>query len=174
MKNGTERPTGYVFRTLQEAERNYSTLEKEALAIIFGIKKFHQFLYYHLFTIKTDHKSLEGLLSEKKGIPSLAAPRTQRWALTLSAYEYKISYKAGKANGNADGLRRLPLPVMPDSVPLPGETILLMEHLEGTPVHSGHINECTKRDPVLSQVLRYTLVGWPKTANAEELAPYYT
>ena len=174
MKNGTERPIGYVSRTLQEAERNYSTLEKEALAIIFGIKKFHQFLYGHLFTIKTDHKPLEGLLSEKKGIPSQAAPRVQRWALTLSAYEYKISYKAGKSNCNADGLSRLPLPVMPDSVPLPGETILLMEHLKGTPVHSGHIKEWTKRDPVLSQVLRYTLEGWPKIANSEELTPYYT
>ncbi|KAK2549295.1 hypothetical protein P5673_030286 [Acropora cervicornis] len=58
---------------------------------------------------------------------------------------------AGQTNGNADGLSRLPLPVMPDSVPLPGETILLMEHLEGTPVHSGHIKAWTKRDPVLSQ-----------------------
>ena len=63
---------------------------------------------------------------------------------------------------------------MPDSVPLPGEMILLMEHLEGTPVHKGHIIEWTKRDPVLSQVLRYTLEGWPKTANSEELTPYYT
>ena len=79
------------------------------------------------------------------------------WALPLSAYEYKISYRAGKANGNADGLSRLPLPG-----PLPGETILLTEHLEGTPVHSEHIKEWTKRDPVLSHVLRYTLEGWPK------------
>ncbi|XP_044171937.1 uncharacterized protein K02A2.6-like [Acropora millepora] len=63
---------------------------------------------------------------------------------------------------------------MPDSVPLPGETILLMEHLEGTPVHSGHIKAWTKRDPVLSQVIRYTLEGWPKAVNSEELTPYYT
>ena len=174
MKNGTERPIGYVSRSLQEAERKYSTLEKEALAIIFGVKKFHQFLYGHRFIIKTDHKPLEGLLNEKKGIPSQAAPRIQRWALTLSSYEYEISYKAGQTNGNADGLSRLPLPVMPDSVPLPGETILLMEHLEGTPVHSGHIKAWTKRDPVLSQVLRYTLEGWPKAVNSEELTPYYT
>ena len=174
MKNGTERPVGYVSRSLQEAERKYSTLEKEALAIIFGVKKFHQFLYGHRFIIKTDHKPLEGLLNEKKGIPSQAAPRIQRWALTLSSYEYEISYKAGQTNGNADGLSRLPLPVMPDSVPLPGETILLMEHLEGTPVHSGHIKAWTKRDPVLSQVLRYTLEGWPKAVNSEELTPYYT
>ena len=141
MEGGTERPIGYMSRSLNGDERNYSTLEKEALAIIFGVKKFHQFLYGHSFTIKTDHKPLEGLLNEKKGIPALAAPRIQRWALTLSAYEYKISYKAGQTNGNADGLSRLPLPEMPESVPVPGETISLMEHLEGTPVHSGHIKE---------------------------------
>ena len=107
-KNGTERPIGYVSRSLQEAERKYSTLEKEALAIIFSVKKFHQFLYGHRFIIKTDHKPLEGLLNEKKGIPSQAAPRIQRWALTLASYEYEISYKAGQTNGNADGLSRLP------------------------------------------------------------------
>ena len=76
-------------------------------------------------------------MNEKEGIPALAAPRIQRWALTLSAYEYKISYEAGQTNGNADGVSRLPLPEMPESVPVLGETILLMEHLEGTPVHSG-------------------------------------
>ena len=174
MEGGTERPIGYMSRSLNGAERNYSTLEKEALAIIFGVKKFHQFLYGHSFTIKTDHKPLEGLLNEKKGIPALAAPRIQRWALTLSAYEYKISYKAGQTNGNADGLSRLPLPEMPESVPVPGETILLMEHLEGTPVHSGHIKEWTKRDPILSRVLRFILEGWPTKNNSEELNPYFT
>jgi len=92
----------------------------------------------------------------------------------LSAYEYKISYKAGQTNGNAGGLSRLRLPEMPESVPVPGETILLMEHLEGTPVHSSHIKEWTKRDPVLSQVLRFILEGWPTKNNSEELNPYFT
>ena len=69
MEDGSERPVGYVSRSLNDAERNYSTLEKEALAIIFGVKKFHQFLYGYSFTIKTDHKPLEGLLNEKKGSP---------------------------------------------------------------------------------------------------------
>ena len=58
IEGGTERPIGYMSRSLNGAERNYSTLEKEALAIIFGVKKFHQFLYGHSFTIKTDHKPL--------------------------------------------------------------------------------------------------------------------
>ena len=76
MEGGTERPIGYMSRLLNEAEIKYSTLEKEALAIIFGVKKF---LYGHSFTIKTDHKPLEGLLNEKKGIPALAALQIQRW-----------------------------------------------------------------------------------------------
>ena len=86
----------------------------------------------------------------------------------------KISYKAGQTNGNADGLSRLPLPEMPESVPVPGETILLMEHLEGTPVHSGHIKEWTKRDPILAQVLRFILEGCSTKNNSEELNPYFT
>jgi len=47
---------GSEHRSLNATERNYSTLEKETLAIIYGVKKFHQFLYGHTFIIKTDHK----------------------------------------------------------------------------------------------------------------------
>ena len=169
MEDGTERPIGYVSRTLNVAERNYSTIEKEALAVIFGVKKFHKFLYGHKFTIKTDHKPLEGLLSERKGVPTQAAPRIQRWALTLAAYEYQISYKAGVSNGNADALSRLPMAAAPAEVPQPGETALLMEHLEGITVFSQEIREWTKRDPTLAQVLRFTLEGWPSICNSEQL-----
>ena len=45
MADGTERPTGYASRSLNTAERGYSTIEKEALAIVFGVKKFNQFFY---------------------------------------------------------------------------------------------------------------------------------
>ena len=70
MADGTERPIGYVSRSLNTAERGYSTIEKEALAIIFGVKKFNQFLYGQKFTTQTDHKPLEGLFNEKKGVPN--------------------------------------------------------------------------------------------------------
>ena len=113
-------------------------------------------------------------MKEKKMIPAIAAPRIQRWALTLSAYEYKMLYKAGQTNCNADGLSRLPLPEIPQSVPVPGETILLMETLEGTPVHSRHIKEWTKRDQILSQVLRFILEGRPTKTNSEEQNTYFT
>ena len=172
MADGAERPIVYVSRSLNKAERGYSTIEKEALAIIFGVKKFNQFLYGQKFTVQTDHKPLEGLFNEKKGVPQQASPRVQRWAPTLAAYEYKIAYKAGTTNANADALSRLPLSNMPESVPVPGETILLLEHLDHTPINSQHIREWTRRDPVLSKVHQFTLNGWPHHCQDVQLHPY--
>lgn len=104
-----EKPIAYVSRTLAPAEKNYSQLEKEGLAIIFGVKKLHQYLYGHQFVIYTEHKLLLGLFKPDRGIPTMAAARIQRWALILAVYEYEILYKEGKKNGNADCLSRLPL-----------------------------------------------------------------
>ena len=172
MADEAERPIVYVARLLNKAERGYFTIEKEALAIIFGVKKFNQFLYGQKFTIQTDHKPLEELFNEKKEVPQQASPRVQRWALTLAAYEYKIAYKAGTTNANADALSRLPLSKMPESVPVPGETILLLEHLDHTPINSQHIREWTRRNPVLSKVHQFTLNGWPHHCQDVQLHPY--
>lgn len=61
---------------------------------------------------------------------------------------------------------------MPQSTPQPCEAILLMEHLEETPVNSSQIKEWTKRDPVMSQVLRFALEGWPKSCDSKTFKPY--
>ena len=78
MPNGTERPIAYASRTLSSTERKYAQVEKEALSLIFGIKKFHQFLYGKHFTLVTNHKPLTVILGPKKGIPLLAAAHMQR------------------------------------------------------------------------------------------------
>ena len=57
----------------------------------------------------------------------MASARMQRWALTLSAYDYRIVFRAGNENSNADGLSRLPPRENPSSVPVPGDTGLMME-----------------------------------------------
>ena len=87
MPRGTEQPIAYASRTLSVVERNYSHLDKEALAIIFGIKKFHQYCYGRSFKIQSDHKPLMGILAENKQIPAVTAARLQWWALILASYD---------------------------------------------------------------------------------------
>ena len=75
--NGDEHPIAYASRSLTASEKNYSQLEKEALSIVFGIKKFHQYLYGHLFTLYTDHKLLTNILGPNQDVPPIAAARLQ-------------------------------------------------------------------------------------------------
>ena len=96
--NWDEQSVAYASRTLSPPEQNYSQIEKEALSLIFGLSKFYQYLY----TIVTDHKPLLAILGPKKNIPTLAAARMQRWALLLSAYNYRLEYRLTQAHGNAD------------------------------------------------------------------------
>ena len=65
---------------------------KEALSLIFGLRKFRQYLYGRRFTLVTDHQPLITIFSDKKGVPSLAAARLQRWALQLSTHNYVIKF----------------------------------------------------------------------------------
>ena len=109
MDDGSEKSKAYSSRSLAAAERNYAQIEKEGLAIVYGIKKFHHYLYERQFQIVSDHRPLQHLFNETKAIPTMASARIQRWALTLSAYNYNIQYRPGKQVTNADLLSRLPL-----------------------------------------------------------------
>lgn len=87
---------------------------------MFGIQRFHKYLYGRRFVICTDHKPLLSLFNEMKAVPQMASPRIQHWAVTLTAYEYDIVYKPGKHHSNADALSRLPLP-QPSGARGPGD-----------------------------------------------------
>ena len=74
-EDGSERPVAFTSRTLSPTEQNYPQIEKEALSLIYGIQKFHQYLYGRPFVLVTDHRPLLSILGPKKGIPPLAAAR---------------------------------------------------------------------------------------------------
>ena len=171
--DNTERPVAYASRSLSKAEKNYSHPEKEGLAVIFGVKHFHQYLYGQHFTILTDHQPLRRLFSETKAVPPMASGRIQCWALTLSLYEYELRYRKGVDQGNCDALSQLPLQDCPDSVPIPGDVLLLCEQLSSSPVTAHEIKTMTSKDPVLSKVLHFVLHGWPLSSVSDELSSYH-
>ena len=74
----------------QKPNRKYAQLDKEGLSIVFGVKKIHQYLFSHKSTIYSDRKPLQHIFAESCPIPALASAHIQRWALTLSAYNYDI------------------------------------------------------------------------------------
>jgi hypothetical protein len=102
-KIGQDKPIAYA-RTLNQAEQNYSTIEKELTAIVCACRYFRPYLLGRNFTIVTDHKPLTWMFNVKD--PS---SRILRWRLLLEKYDYTIEYKAGKKNVNADALSRNPV-----------------------------------------------------------------
>ena len=169
--DNSEHPIAFALRTLTASEQNYSQLEKEALALIFGVQKFHRYLYGRKFNLITDHKPLTTILGPKKGIPSLAAARLQRWAILLSAYDYNIHYKSTTEHGNVDGLSRLPLPVTTPSLDTQSATTFNIGQIQALPVTFQHIQKATRCDPVLGKVYHYVIGGWPSHV-PDELKPY--
>ena len=109
MNDGSERPIAFASRTLTKTEQGYAQIDKEALAIILGVRKFHVYLFGQSFTLFTDHQPLTSIFHPHKSIPVVTAARLQHYALFLAGYDYKIKYKNTKVHSNADGLSRLPL-----------------------------------------------------------------
>ena len=168
----TERLIAFASRTLTTAEQNYAQLEKEALGLVFGVKRFHPYLFGRTFTLVTDHRPLKTILGPKTGIPSLAAARLQRWAIVLSAYQYNIEFKRIEAHGNADGLSRLPLPgVGADESTVADMDIFNIAQMEALPVTVEQLEQATRRDADLRQVWQNVQLGWPDVV-PEHLKPY--
>ena len=99
--DGRKHPVMYASRKLLDREKNYSVGEREALAIKWGVEKFHRFLYGRHFTLESDHRPLQYLNSSDS-----QSPRLMRWSLALQPYRYTVKYIRGEDNFCADCLSR--------------------------------------------------------------------
>ncbi|KAL5500514.1 hypothetical protein EMCRGX_G012092, partial [Ephydatia muelleri] len=171
--DGQERPIAFASRTLSAAELSYSQIEKESLSLVYGVKKFHQYLYGRKFVLVTDHKPLVTLLGPTSGIPTLAAARLQRWALILSAYSYDLEFRPTQRHSNADGLSRLPVVSKDrdDSSDVPETAIFNISQVHSLPVTAMQLQRATRRDPILSKVFLLMQQGWPGVVS-DDLKPY--
>ena len=103
-QEGRERIICCTSRTLNKSEQNYSATKKECLAVVWGIKNFHNYLIVNHFKVYTDHYSLQWLRSMKNESALL-----HRWAAQLEDYDSEILHQPGKNQGHVDALSRLPM-----------------------------------------------------------------
>ena len=132
--------------------------------IVFGFKRFYDFIYGGKIVLRTDHKPLEFILGLKKCIPITDASRLQRWCYYLSRFQYEIEHIKWKNNGNCGALSRLPI-----------DDELDIFDSEFSPLY--YVSNCVKSidysdialkiksDSVLNSIVKYTLFGWSENAS---------
>lgn len=150
--DGTERIIQCASNSLTDTQKKYAQINKEAYAIIFGVKKFHQFLYGNHFTLITDHKPLAQIFNPQKELPAYSAMRMQHYAVFLQAFNFKIKYRKSKDHGNADGFSRLPVTKKRFGGYDPID-IFQIKNVETLPVTAKEIRTETKRDKTLLKLL---------------------
>ncbi|XP_065062450.1 uncharacterized protein K02A2.6-like [Rhopilema esculentum] len=171
--DGSERPIANVFKTLTESQRNYSQIQKEALAIVFGLKKFYQYLFGRKFVLVTDHRPLLALFGPGKDGPLMAANRLARWALMLSQFNNKIEFRKTKDHANADALSRLSLQEDSqfDEEESVDDTLMVCQiqtiDEKVTPAEQGSLARESAKDPIISMVMRFIREGWQPKKNDE-------
>ena len=99
-------PVAFASRSCTPTEKAYASIEREALSILFGCKRFHEYIYGRKFTIFNDHKPLQAIF--KKQITE-CPPRIQRFLYQLQKYDFVLEYSPGKTMVVSDTLSRAPI-----------------------------------------------------------------
>lgn len=186
-RDSIERPISFMSRSLNPAEKRYAQIQREATAIIYGVRRFHQYLYGRSepFILRTDHKPLLSIFGPHKGIPEMSANRLQRYALFLSSYNYTIEY-VRSADNSADFLSRSSLPRATHEcacteqcrccdceVAYDRATYVCFVVDGSMPVTLDVLRKETKNDTVLKLVVDFIINGWPPKVSDLRLKRYH-
>uniref|UniRef100_A0A0E4C706 RNA-directed DNA polymerase n=1 Tax=Anopheles gambiae TaxID=7165 RepID=A0A0E4C706_ANOGA len=101
---------------MSATEQRYPVIDKEALAIVWAVKKFFNYLYARKFTLVTDHKPLTQILHPEKSLPTLCISRMANYADYLAHFNFDVVYRSTNENKNADYCSRIPSPSTQSSV----------------------------------------------------------
>nr|CAX83703.1 Gag-Pol polyprotein [Schistosoma japonicum] len=179
--DSSEKAIMHASRTLTPAERKYSQIEKEALALVFAVRRFHKFLYGRRFTLLTDHKPLLTIFGSKSGIPAHSANHLQRWALILLGYDFDIQYRHTQEFGQADALSRL----ISEHATVDDDTIIaslskedyaasyLTNAVRALPVSVSDIQIASRNDAMIRRAMKYVTQGWPRIAFEGDMKQLY-
>ena len=162
------KPVAFASRTLSPAERNYAQIEKEMLAVKYGLEKFHHYTYGRPVTVVTDHKPL---VSIRKKPLAKAPKRLQNMLLNTEKYTYDLVFKPGAEIPAADAMSRAPLKEM-------GQESEPFHAVYAAPFKQERLNEirgATEKDATLQQLRTIIMAGWPadKSALPETAKPYF-
>jgi archaellum component FlaC len=152
-RDGTDRPIAYASRTLTRAEQRYSQIDKEALGIYWGLKKFFSFCYGRKFTLITDHKPLVSIFNPTKTLPTISATRIFNYAHYLSGFDYDIEYRQTAHHSNADYLSRFPTEQTQENV-VDDISKYHINQLETINISSTIVAKETLKDSVLGPILQ--------------------
>ncbi len=154
MPSGEERPNAFAAMTLNSAESKNAQIEREAQAIVFTVKKFHQYLFGHRFTLLTDHLSLSSG-------PKPAFPHCEQITCSalLGCYWYisTTSSRRSEQHCNADGLSRLPLLDTP--LEFAQVDIFSFKVVQSAPDTVAQVKGFIRTDPFLLQILAWISHG---------------
>ncbi|XP_058448956.1 uncharacterized protein K02A2.6-like [Malaya genurostris] len=152
--DGTERPLQYASQTLTRTQQRYSQIDKEAYSIIFGIRKFYQYLYGRRFTLVTDNKPISQIFSESKGLPTMSAMRMQHYAAFLLAFDYKIRHRRSSDHFNADAMSRLPLPRTDSESEIEEPDAVEVNTIQTLPLTVDELGAATLSDDSVNELVR--------------------
>ncbi|XP_048252566.1 uncharacterized protein K02A2.6-like [Haliotis rufescens] len=155
------KPVTYASKSLTTTEVNYAQIEKEMFAILFGCKRFHQYVYGRHVKVESDHKPLISIMKK----PLAVAPaRLQRMMLQLQKYDLTVEHRPGKEIVVADTLSRKSVP---DTYPHLSEGMDAHVHMivSNVPVSEKRmedIRRATEADPQFSLLQQTIIDGWPE------------
>ena len=152
-------PLAYISRTLTDAETRYAPFEKEMLAVVFSLEKWHHFTYGRYVTVYSDHKPLQSIFKK----PLFKAPkRLQSMLMRTLGYDVEIIYRQGKQQAISYTLSRACLPLTSNESPNSEfETVNMAQYLPDTEERLEQIRKATEQDEVLSSLKSVILRGWP-------------
>jgi transposase InsO family protein len=151
-------PIEYASRALTPSEQNWAQLEKEALALVYGLERFDQYTYGRAVRVQNDHKPLETILRKPL---SQASRRVQALMMRLYRYDFRFQYVQGTQLFIADALSRAYVPNPIDDV-----CVLAISSLTNIADKTRmEVQEATKKDPGMQVLLRVIREGWPERKN---------
>ena len=167
------KPLEYASRGLTDSEQRYAQIEKECLAIVYALEKFHQYTFGRMTVVETDHKPIESIV--KKPL-SKAPKRLQSMLLRMSQYDTEIRYKQGIKMHIADMLSRDAYADKRDKDQDRHNQVNAVSHLRISEERLAEFRRETSNDETLTVLKRVIIEGWPDTKNElpVQISPYFT